>query len=366
MEKEMKIYLQYPWKFPDSPYYKYLIDSLPKNIEFINTKKQKGVITSKTKFWISNFLKKIIRKSVSLLHLSIPNAHLTRTNQKYDLIHCAHCLSLNKQKNWITDFESLWQVGVSWKKTKLNKKLVNKILLRNNCKKILTWTNKTKEDFIREFPEIKNKVEVMYPAIPFTKFKDEKSKNIKIIFSGRYFYHKGGLHSLEAMDRLTKKYSNVEGIINSEVPKKIMKKYSKNKKLKFYGLIPQKTLFELYSKSDIFLYPGYSDSFGFAYLEAMNFGLPIVTIDGYARKEIIQDKKNGFIIEKPKYLEVDKISKNEEKLIKKLINKVSLLIENKNLRNRISKNNRKVIEKGKFSIQERNKKLNRVYREAIK
>ncbi len=35
----MKVYLQYPWKFPDSPYYKYLIDSLPDGIEYLNVKK---------------------------------------------------------------------------------------------------------------------------------------------------------------------------------------------------------------------------------------------------------------------------------------------------------------------------------------
>jgi len=47
------------------------------------------------------------------------------------------------------------------------------------------------------------------------------------------------------------------------------------------------------------VYPGYSDSFGFAFLEAMAFGLPIVTVDGFARREIVEDGKNGFVIERP-------------------------------------------------------------------
>ena len=56
MDKKIKVYLQYPWKFPDSPYYKYLIQDCPKEIEYCNIEKQKGVITRKKFFLFSNFL----------------------------------------------------------------------------------------------------------------------------------------------------------------------------------------------------------------------------------------------------------------------------------------------------------------------
>ena len=49
-KKEIKIYLQYPWKFPDSPYYKYLIDYPPEEIKFENISNQKGVIINKKFF----------------------------------------------------------------------------------------------------------------------------------------------------------------------------------------------------------------------------------------------------------------------------------------------------------------------------
>jgi len=42
MKKKIKIYLQYPWKFPDSPYYKYLLKNPPKNVSFEGAKKQMG------------------------------------------------------------------------------------------------------------------------------------------------------------------------------------------------------------------------------------------------------------------------------------------------------------------------------------
>ena len=83
--KPLKVWLQYPWKFPDSPYYKYLIDNPPQGIEYLNAEKQKGVIINKNKFLLSNKLKRYIRNIFDFIKLSIPNAHLS-PNKNYDLI----------------------------------------------------------------------------------------------------------------------------------------------------------------------------------------------------------------------------------------------------------------------------------------
>ncbi len=359
----IKVYLQYPWKFPDSPYYKYLIKNPPEGIEYFNIEKQRGVITNKKFFWISNFLKKNIRKFANFFKFSIPNAHLSPEGD-YDLIHCAHCLSKNS-KPWVADFEGVWQMYVG-EKTKRAKEEVRRILENPNCRKILPWTEWTRREIIKEFPEIGDKVEVVYPAIPL-RWRKKKENNINLIFSGRYFYWKGGLHALEAIDRLTKKYSNVWGIINSEVPEKAKIKYLDNKKIIFYGLIPQEELFELYKKSHILIYPGYSDSFGFAYLEAMSFGIPIITVDGFAREEIVENGKTGFVIEKPEIEKFNKFIKlpNPE-IEKELAEKTSKLIENGKLRNKMSRNCVEIIKNGKFSVAERNSKLKKFYEEALK
>jgi glycosyltransferase involved in cell wall biosynthesis len=363
---KIKVYLQYPWKFPDSPYYKYLVEYPPKNVQYLNVDKQKGVITNKKFLRISNLLKKHLRRFVNIFKITFPNAHLTPGGD-YDLIHCAHCLSKNLNKSWVADIESLWQIYVG-NKTNRAKKKVRKILQRENCKKILAWTEETKREIIKEFPEIKNKVEVIYPAIPKKKLNKRNKKEINLIFSGRYFYWKGGTHALEAINRLTKRYKNVYGIINSEVPEKVKEKYSKNKKIKFYDLIPQEKLFELYQDSDIMIYPGYSDTFGFAFLEAMSFGIPTVTVDGFARKELIEDGKTGFVIKRPDISWKKKIVliSEEEKVIQGLMNKAEEIIKNKKLREDMSKNCIEIIKNGKFSIKERKKKLKKIYEEAIK
>jgi glycosyltransferase involved in cell wall biosynthesis len=362
---KIKVYLQYPWKFPDSPYYKYLIDSPPNDIEFLNVKKQKGVITNKRFFWVSNFLKKNIRGFANLFQLSIPNAHLS-PDEDYDLIHCAHCLSKNKNKPWVADIEMIASLAISGSNSDKGKKKIRKILLSKNCKKILPWTNSVKDDLLRGFPEIEDKLEVVYPAVPFiNNLNKSTNKNLKIIFVARYFDIKGGLIALEVLERLRKKYG-IEGIVISNVPINLKNKYSQ---LKIYDLMPQQQLFDLMKDSDLFLYPSSVDTFGFSLLEAMSFGLPVITINTsqtLSRLEIIENNKTGLIFDVNSKLSYDKLTDIEFEIVDKLVKNASKLIEDPKFLKIMLNNCLKEIRGGKFSIKERNERLEGIYRGALK
>jgi glycosyltransferase involved in cell wall biosynthesis len=368
--KKIKVYLQYPWKVSDSQYYKSLIENPPEGIKYIGIQKSQGIITNYKKFLLVNFLKQSIRWFLEEIQFAIPNAHKTDYKKKCDLIHCAHCLSLNKT-NWVADFESLWQMWISGKDTKKGRERVLKLLIKDNCKKIIAWTEDTKKEISLKFPEIKNKLAVISFAMPLPKIKKINHKELILLFIGRYFYEKGGLHTLEVFDRLTKKYKNVKCLFVSQTPKEILKKYSLNKKIKFFDLMPHQSLIkEIFPKADILIYPGYSDTFGFGFIEAMSFGLPIVTVDGFARRNIVDEGKTGFIIKRQNNnrskIATREFENNEKKIIEELVEKTSLLIENKELRKRMSRNCIKIVKEGKFSIKERNKNLERIYEEALR
>jgi glycosyltransferase involved in cell wall biosynthesis len=361
----MRVYLQYPWKFPDSPYYKYLIQTHPKGIEYLNVEKQKGVIISKRFFWFSNFLKRNIRRVTRLLNLSIPNAHLSPEGD-YDLIHCAHCLSKNTDKPWVADIEMLPSFTISGWNTLSGQRKVRRILLTKNCKKIIPWTKNTEEDILRMYPEIANKIEVVYPAIPKVEnLKKTKNKKLRIIFVARYFDIKGGLIALEVLEKLRIKH-NIEGIVVSDVPQDLVKKYPQ---IKIFPLMSQEKLFDLMASSDLFLYPSAVDTFGFSLLEAMAFGLPILTINTEytkSRPEIVQNEKTGLIFDVKEKVNYNKITSVEEKIIEKLVQNTGRLILNKKLREKMAQNCLEEIKNGKFSIKERNIKLKKIYEEAIK
>jgi len=370
MKDKIKVHLQYPWKFPDSPYYKYLINSPPKNIKYQNIKIQKGVITNKRFFWFSNFLKRNIRKSTRILFPSLPNAHLSQ-KKDYHLIHCAHCLSKNKDVPWVADVEyssQLWIAG----STPKDKTKVIKILLRKNCKKIISWTKLMEKELLNKFPEIKNKLITIYPGVPVLST-NKKHQDINLLFSARYFFQKGGYHALEVIDRLTKKYQNVNGfIISPNIPKGIKKKYEKNKKIRIFDIMPQEKLIKhFYSITDIFIYPGYGDSFGFSIPEVMGIGIPIVSVDTKSRKEIITNGKTGYIIEnsftQPELIKLSYTINDErsKKLINLIEKKTLKLIENVSLRKKMAKNSKIEIKEGKFSIKKQRKLIEKIYIEAI-
>ncbi len=365
--KKIKVFLQIPWKVSDSSYYKYLGMDLPKEIEYVNLDST-ATINSSKKFWKNHFLKQRIKKFFRKTKIPYPNAHFTKNSMNYNLIHCAHCLSWNKKISWICDIEYSDQFYVG-NKSGILKKIVQKILGRKNCKKILAWSEWSEKSILKEFPKIKNKVEVVYPALPLGKFPKRDYKKINLLFVGRDFIGKGGEIVLEVMNRLTKKHKNVYGVVVSDIPKKFFGKYSDNKKIKLSNLIPQEKLIEeIYPQADIFIYPTRSDTLGFAILEAQSFGIPVIatkTISTHTINEIIAEGKTGFII--PGNFSAWSGNEDEKnRIVREMVKKTEKLIKDKKLLRKISDNCVKEFENGKFSIKRRNEKLRRVFEESLK
>lgn len=364
MKDKIKVYLKTPLGISDSLYYKNLLDYPPENVEYKTNISSSGMIINKNRRKIFNYLKNLIKRILQITRIPILNIH--KVNEEVDLIHCGHCIP-RTDLPWVADFEAPWQFWISGRDTSLGKKKFLEVVSKDNCKKLLAWTNTAKEELIKEFPSIKHKVGVLPYAMPLIKSNKKSNGGITLLFVARYFFEKGGLDALRSIDALTNKYEKVDGIIVSDVPEKIKNKYSKNKKIKFYPLMKQKKLFdEIYSVSDIFIYPGYSDTFGFGFIEAMNFGLPIITVDGYARKDIVDHGKTGFVINLNKeytWRELEFIEKEE--IVEKIVEKTEKLILNSNLRIEFSNGAKKEIKQGKFSINRRNKIINNIYLETF-
>ena len=51
-----------------------------------------------------------------------------------------------------------------------------------------------------------------------------------------------------------------------------------------------------YQKADVFIFPSLSDGFGYAPLEAMNYGVPCIVTETSGISDILCDKDEGFII----------------------------------------------------------------------
>jgi glycosyltransferase involved in cell wall biosynthesis len=144
-------------------------------------------------------------------------------------------------------------------------------------------------------------------------------------------------------------------------------------------VIPFVELEEIYKSVDIFLIPAHFADW-LVMMEAMSYELPVVAIDVYAASEYIDNGKTGLLVKSsqgvpyfdngipllnmtPKFQKA--IKKVDPAVVTELSDKISLLIENKALREEMGKAGRREIEHGRFSIENRNKVFKKIFDEVL-
>jgi glycosyltransferase involved in cell wall biosynthesis len=340
----------------------------PKGIEYgEDSKPSKNYYKNKKKnHIIGKILKKIrLPRIMPLKKVNEPLIHTSRGILP---------LQLFSNKPWVMDIEhvsSFTGLNEKYTKNKFTQSIIRKFTFSDKCKKIMPHTQASIESILKYNLAPIDKLEVVYPATSIPKIKIKRPSHTRLLFVASLFEDKGGTLVLKAFKELSKKYKDIELWIKSDVPQEIKKEY-KNLNIKFFPyknkiLTREKLLNEFYAKSDIFIYPSMVDSFGGGLLDAMCCQLPCITSNLYAIPEIIENNKEGFIIDmegspKSRWIHL----KNEEMAVAQIIEKTSKLIENKKLREKMGKAAYKKVESGKFSLKERDKNLLRIYKEAIK
>jgi len=191
---------------------------------------------------------------------------------------------------------------------------------------------------------------------------------------------KGGKLLLQAFEKLRQKYKNLELNYVGFVPQKYLKQFKKFLDIKFYLKLPYKKILEFYKNSDIFLFPTYGDVFGFTFIEAMAYGLPIIGINNnFATTELVINNETGFLIDTsqkflrfpffnyyPEWVGKRKFYDNLKKYddfvgLENLIEKLEILIQDKSLREKFGEKGRNRLINGDLSIEYRNNKLYQLF-----
>jgi glycosyltransferase involved in cell wall biosynthesis len=114
------------------------------------------------------------------------------------------------------------------------------------------------------------------------------------------------------------------------------------------------------------------------FLEAMSYELPVVTTDVWGNGELVREGRTGFLVAKSTLgpdFEGDRLyarSRHFEKvvrtvdprMVRALVQRLSTLVEDAELRRRLGRAGRSEIEEGRFSLARRNAKLKRLLDEA--
>lgn len=340
-----------------------------------------------------NLLKEIVTYVYNLLRL--PRVIWIR--ESCDLIHSNSGVIPLNRRPWVVGVEYVSSfVGLQEEKMQNPSYLhkVAKYLSSDYCKKVLPFSEACKKSIENAYKpyldSFARKLEVLYPAIEalaeVPKPKDEGP--VRLLHISGHFFDKGGRELIEAFETLERKYDlELYMIVNApshhqDEFKSVLNNYASHQRIHFVTeKLPRRVLFEkYYSTADIFVLPTYIDFFGFVFLEAMTAGLPLVGTDIFAVPEIIKDGVNGFLIHSPistfgpenlRSPELIQdyrrriISERLPEVIDQLVEKLSILIEDEDLRKRMGEESRRMVKTGKFSIAEQQGKLKQIYEEAL-
>lgn len=193
-----------------------------------------------------------------------------------------------------------------------------------------------------------------------SKIKNKNNYPLKILFFSNIQESKGIFDLLNAIPSLKKKYGKSVNYIlagdseSDNLIKKIEELIHDNSiedVVKLVGPKYKKDKEKLFASADIFIHPTLNDCFPLVLLEALKFGLPIVTTNEGAISDIVTDRINGLIVKKNCPSD---ISEN-----------LSELIENENLRSEMSEKNKKKFIKN-FTSKTMEENLVEVFEEVIK
>lgn len=283
------------------------------------------------------------------------------------------------QRDFVNDTENAGTFTENWSFQQLSsstfRERLRGTIASPRCKRILPLTYaayETMRSFIDE--DAARKVQVVYPAIQPSKMKHCSDDKVRILFVGNSFLDKGGRELLASFRKLKQIYRNLElTIISAEYAVSTEKR---ELGVKVLGSTNRDTVLAHFALSDIFCMPTYCDSFGFVFLEAKAASIPIVSTRHFHMPELVKDGVTGFLVDPPVSCwkadftydhswKARLLTSNLfEETVDQLTDKLSILIEDEGLRQRMGQTGYEETVNGKFSFAQRNRVMKTIYEEA--
>jgi glycosyltransferase involved in cell wall biosynthesis len=383
-----KVFLDVIWK--EHSLHHYLVSYPPEGYEFVTGSILSSQFRTLSKVSFTYDLMRFVGRLIPIyLFKSFVDSFVETRPPGTELTYASQHLVFRREP-WVVEVELVHALpgGGLWG-FKRYKGLIEKVLASSNCQRIITWTETAKKTLLYTLncASFADKIETVYlarsPVPGFTKEYNHSGK-VKLIFVNSsnilgQFDRKGGKEVIETFISLRESYPNLELVLRSDMPSRVKERIQGVPGLKVIEhIIPWEHLEQEFKTADIYLFPSHITP-GVSILDAMAYELPVVTIDAYANAELVEDGKTGFVVRRSDSIPYDdfyfNLSKQQEFLraikqidsdvVRRLAEKVSILIENPELRRQMGRAGRWKIEHGKFSIKRRNEQLKRIFDEAI-
>ena len=182
--------------------------------------------------------------------------------------------------------------------------------------KIIAVSDFTRRELLQYYKVKGNKIRVIHNGVDVDKFQPARDKrkakealgfspdDIAVLSVGRLYARKGLFTLIESMPDVVRKFRNVKFIISGKGQSNEMKKLVNHatrlgmkNNIIFTGYFPDSKLPTLYQAADVFAFSTFYENLPFAVLEALSTGLPVVTTNVGGIPEMIEDGKNGFLVQ---------------------------------------------------------------------
>lgn len=365
----------------------------PKEVEFSIPAPQQHGKTFAIMYRVYNKFGDLKLMQWALAHIVDPllfGSRQTSQEQRADIYHYLNMIPPRKTKKpYVIEFEHVGALyGFVDDEKQIN--LVKEVLKSNMCKQIICSSGAARQTvkklFEKDFGNIKNKVTVLYPAVCKSQIRTNKNHSfedgkLKLLFVGNFSYLKGLDELLSALNSIADSANKISLTIISDDATEVINKYPNLKGVIDYHppkFSKTEILENFFSKTDLFILPTKRDTFGFAIIDALTCGTPVISTNQFAIPEMIDDGKDGFLVKlknpfldntmtitRSVAMELTKPNFDPElaneinKLLKKLLSeKVDLALFSKRAIKKVSPG-------GKFSAEVRNRTLLDIYKQAL-
>ena len=287
-----------------------------------------------------------------------------------------------RNEPWVVDLEMASHLA-GYRTSHLMRyaRILRSRLESENCRGILVWTDAARESLLRSLKakDFETKIRVVRLTVPSGRVSRKTQSGLKkVLFVGSTnfpedFHHKGGKEVLRAFEMISREREDVEFIMRSVIPPEFSEASKRVRNLTLIQEpIPWDRMEELFATADIFVFPSHQTP-AMVFLDAMSYGLPIVTTDVWANREMVLDGVNGILVDPPEEIRyedefrnplwgerrtAEMISKRTfESVVVQTADAINRLLDDDTLRKRMGEAGREMTTKGAFSVKTRNDAL---------
>jgi glycosyltransferase involved in cell wall biosynthesis len=165
--------------------------------------------------------------------------------------------------------------------------------------KVVTISNFSKDEIIKSYPFVIDKIKVIYNGVGIEKFAPIKhgKKDNYILFVGSLNPRKNFVRLIEAFEVILNKrdielkmvgnFSDIYTLTKKE--QSLIKSAKQNSKISFLEDVDDLELINLYQKAKVFIFPSTYEGFGLPPLEAMSCGTPVIASNIAPLPDIYED-----------------------------------------------------------------------------